>query len=212
MTIIDNFKIECSVCGEASEQPVLSSTNAFGYPDLDFRPPEMQRSTMFAWIQECPNCGYVAGNLADELEIPRDFLESDSYIHCDGFNFKSYLAEKFYKRYLISKKSNDLSRSLTNLQCCAWKCDDAEDPLASDVRNMGIEIIDELIAGGDEESECLQLIKADFLRRCGKFDELISEFEGVRLDDEQYNLVVQYQIEKAQAKDDTCYTSEEIFG
>ena len=58
MTIIKDIETECSVCGETTEQPVLMSTNSWGYPDLDLRPPEMQRSTMHVWIQECPHCGY----------------------------------------------------------------------------------------------------------------------------------------------------------
>ena len=210
MTMISNYNMECSVCGETSEQRVLSSTNSFGYPDLDFRPPEMKRSTMRFWIQECPNCGYVASYLSNELEIPKDFLKTDEYLNCDGFEFTSNLSKKFYKAYLIFHKSNNLERSLLNLQHCAWKCDDEEDPLAVDVRKMGIAIIDEMLES--ESEEALILIKADFLRRCGLFDELIREFEGITLDCDEYNQVIQYQIEKARQKDDACYTTEEIFG
>ena len=212
MTTISNFKMECSVCGETSEQRVLSSTNSFGYPDLDFRPPEMKRSTMRFWIQECPNCGYVAGHLSDKLEIPKDFLKTDEYRNCEGFDFKSKLAGKFYKRYLIFNQMKNLEMSLINLQRCAWKCDDEEDPLASDIRKMGIKIINEMLESDIEDKESFILIKADFMRRCGLFDELIKEFEGITLDCDEYNRVIQYQIEKAREKDDACYTTEEIFG
>lgn len=37
---------KCAVCGKESEQITLASTNTFGSPDLDLRPPEMKRSTM----------------------------------------------------------------------------------------------------------------------------------------------------------------------
>ena len=98
MTQIHEIEEECSVCGENSEQLVLISTNSWGYPDLDLRPPEMQRSTMNVWIQECPHCGYVAGKLTDELQIPKEFLKSDEYNSCDGFD-SMYVtkAKSFYR-------------------------------------------------------------------------------------------------------------------
>ena len=103
MTIIRDIETECSVCGETTEQPVLMSTNSWGYPDLDLRPPEMQRATMHVWIQECPHCGYVAGDLSDELEISKDYLKCEEYKTCEGNDFKSDLAGRFYKRHMIAR-------------------------------------------------------------------------------------------------------------
>lgn len=58
----------CGVCGGISEQTGLQSTNAFGSPDLDLRPPEMERSTMCYWVQTCPQCGYCASDIAEKLQ------------------------------------------------------------------------------------------------------------------------------------------------
>jgi hypothetical protein len=57
MTTLYREKSRCAVCGIATEYTSIGSTNAFGSPDLDTRPPEMQRSTIFAWVQRCPECG-----------------------------------------------------------------------------------------------------------------------------------------------------------
>ena len=105
MTIIRNFDQKCSVCAKSSPQPVLTSTNSFGYPDLDLRPPEMQRSTMGTWIHECPHCGYVAGSLEEESDISEDFLKGDEYLTCEGLDFKSDLSKLFFRSYLISMRS-----------------------------------------------------------------------------------------------------------
>ena len=107
MTIIKKFEKKCSVCGETSLQPILTSTSAWGYPDLDLRPPEMKRSSMFAWLQECPHCGYIATNLENELEVSPDLLKSDEYLTCEGYEFKSDLAKRFYRHHLISKAEGD---------------------------------------------------------------------------------------------------------
>ena len=77
MTMIHEIEQKCSVCGHTSPQPMLASTNTMGYPDLDLRPAEMQRSTMNTWILECPHCGYAAHDLGDELESPKDLLKSE---------------------------------------------------------------------------------------------------------------------------------------
>ncbi|MBR4908658.1 MAG: hypothetical protein IKZ43_06585 [Acidaminococcaceae bacterium] len=46
MTTMFRQKYKCAVCGAEQEFYGIASTNSFGSPDLDLRPPEMQRSTM----------------------------------------------------------------------------------------------------------------------------------------------------------------------
>ena len=41
MTTMFDKAVECSICGEKSNHTVIRSTNSFGSPDLDRRPPEM---------------------------------------------------------------------------------------------------------------------------------------------------------------------------
>ena len=103
MTTTRDFDKKCAVCTKTSPQTVLMSTSAWGYSDLDLRPSEMQRSSMFAWLQECPHCGYVAVNLENELEVSSDLLKSNEYLTCEGYEFKSDLAKRFFKHSLISK-------------------------------------------------------------------------------------------------------------
>ena len=101
MTTDMTIDIKCTVCAKTSPQTVLTSTSTFGYPDLDLRPSEMKRSTMFAWLQECPHCGYVAVDIENELEVSSDLLKSDEYLTCRGYEFKSDLAKRFFRHSLI---------------------------------------------------------------------------------------------------------------
>ena len=66
MTTWYHQDVKCHHCGRKSQHNVLGSTNAFGSPDLDLRPPEMQRLTMEGWLQLCPHCGYCAPDLSEE--------------------------------------------------------------------------------------------------------------------------------------------------
>lgn len=209
MTTARDFDTKCAVCRETSPQTVLTSTSTWGYPDLDLRPSEMRRSSMFAWLQECPHCGYVAVDIENELEVSSDFLKSDEYLTCGGYEFKSDLARRFFKHFLVSKARGDCRSQFFSLLHCAWICDDAGDGLAVEMRKMALKSIDKIDAKNDEKDN-LKLIKADLLRRSLQFDELICEFEDVTFEDELKNGAIAFQLELAAKKDSACYTIEDI--
>ena len=212
MTTMRNFDEKCSVCGETSPQPVLTSTNSWGYPDLDLRPAPMQRDTMSVWLAECPHCGYVAGDLSDKSGISIDFLKGDAYLTCEGHEFISDLSKRFYRSYMISKETNDTANCFFSLRNCAWACDDSNDKLASEMRRLALPYLEEMIKKNGEDKNNLLLIKADFLRRMGEFDRMIDEFRNLILGDLKLDEIIQFQIMKAQEKDTSCYTGEDVFG
>lgn len=211
MTRITKVEIECGVCGKESTHSALLSTNSFGSPDLDLRPSEMSRSTMNTWILECPHCGYVASKLNENPEIDTDFIMTDKYMNCDGFEFEKDLAGRFYKGYLIANEKNNIRESYLNLLHCAWVCDDGEDiDNARKIRKLSIGYLDELIKMGGEEKDNFVLMKADLLRRSGEFDRVIEEYSDMILDEEILNKVITFQIIKARQRDDACYTLNDV--
>lgn len=209
MTTIREIEQKCPVCGKSSPQRMIGSTSTWGYPDLDLRPAEMQRSSMFAWLMECPHCGYVSGSFRAETGITEYFLKGEEYLNCRGFEFKSALAEKFFKAYLIAEKQNDCMRSFHNLLHCAWACDDAEDMNAKEIRMLALSYIDNLEYGEDEKKNYL-CIKSDLLRRSGQFNRVVEEFKDIIIGEETYDKVINFQIEKAGKKDTACYTVEDV--
>lgn len=210
MTTDMTIDIKCAVCAKTSPQTVLTSTSTFGYPDLDLRPSEMKRSTMFAWLQECPHCGYVAVDIEKELEVSSDLLKSDEYLTCRGYDFKSDLAKRFFRHSLISEAEGNCRLQFFSLLHCAWKCDDADDELAVEMRKMALKAIDKFDAENDDEKDNLKLIKADLMRRSLQFDRLTSEFKDVIFEDGIKNEVLNFQLELAAKQDSNCYTIEDI--
>lgn len=79
MTTFASQSVACGKCGHVFNHPTLASTYTFGSPDLDTRPPELQRSTMHAWIQRCPFCGYCSRDVAEFDHRLRPVLESTEY-------------------------------------------------------------------------------------------------------------------------------------
>ena len=209
MTQIFMDTCRCAVCGAEVEVQVIGSTNSFfGSPDLDLRPAEMARSTMRHWVHECPECGYVSGFLAEKPGwVTREWLETPEYLGCDGLNFRSDLAKRFYKEYKILRLNQNAEGAFRALQSCAWACDDAKERRnAARCRALAIALADELIAGEHAGDENLKLVKADLLRRSGKFKALVSEYSACRFSKDVMNDVLAFQLDLAKNKDRACYT------
>ena len=79
MSLIYGEDVECVICNEISNQAVIVSTNVFGSPDLDTRPPEMERSNIEYEIQRCPSCGYCSSDLSKCHENTKDIVDSQRY-------------------------------------------------------------------------------------------------------------------------------------
>jgi tetratricopeptide (TPR) repeat protein len=115
--------VKCRNCGASSEHTVLMSTNAFGSPDLDLRPPEMQRSTMDTWLQLCPCCGYCAPDIGQQ---PANAVVLGSEAYCAALQGTDYpeLARRFLAFAGANAASDPATAASAYLQA-AWVCDDA---------------------------------------------------------------------------------------
>ena len=98
MTMIEPKEVKCPICNTIFEIYLLMSTNSMGSPDLDLRPPEMQRSTMDSWVHECPGCGYASVDFDLKPSVTREFIESESYQSCDALILKIL----FLKDFIVS--------------------------------------------------------------------------------------------------------------
>jgi len=211
MTRIIRDEQRCAICGETNAYGVIASTNAFGASDLDLRPPEMQRSTMPYWVQECPKCGYVAKSVADETNVDSEFLNSQGYRSCDGIEFKSALATRFYKHYLISHHDGANETAFNALLHAAWACDDSsDDDNALRCRLLSLPLLLGLIDEESDYRETLLLVKADILRRAGRFDELLTEYASVSFSDDLINAILAFQLSLAEKKDSSCYRVSDV--
>lgn len=196
---------KCSVCAEESRQTSLASTNMFGSPDLDLRPPEMKRSTMRWWIQECPHCGFVSDRIEKAGGVDRGFLESEAYRTCSGKRFLSQLAARFYKAYMINLREGEQENAFFHVLYAAWACDDAQDTQnATDCRKLAVEQIDKMLTRHDDDT--LKVQKADLLRRAGMFETVIKEYSPSAFTEEVLRKVIAFQIAKAKEGDTACYT------
>lgn len=203
---------KCYMCSKESPQTILASSNTFGgTPDLDTRPPEMLRSTMDWWIQECPFCGYVAGSLDEETKITPEFLKSQMYTTCNGRAFQSPLAAQFYKQYLILSEDGDTGGAFSAALHGAWACDDWDTvENAVHCRLLALEQLDKILSEHPNDTQELAVARADLLRRTGQFDRVVQEYAGRQFREDILNIIIAFQIEKANAHDTGCYCLDDI--
>ena len=116
----------CSVCGAENEYIGISSTGTFGSQDLDSCPPERLRSTIFAWVQRCSDCGYCAADVSETCYAgAREIVNSQEYK--ERLNDPTYpeLANSFLCKAIIDRKSRALAAATMALMWAAWSCDDS---------------------------------------------------------------------------------------
>ena len=215
MTTLVSISATCVMCGTASNQTGVASTNAFGSPDLDLRPPEMQRSTMAFWVKACPHCGYVSSRLEAEiqdLEAVHRVMASPSWPDLIDNADRPPLVSIFLRHSLIRQALGDLQEAGLAALHAAWAADDMGDAASSaKCRRRAADLIIGVIkAGGLDEkadhSVRLQLI--DVLRRIGSWEEAAAQCADLtgKMEEPIMNAVLAYQFKLIVGQDQNRHT------
>ena len=210
MTTLHTKLCKCGNCGASIYIRTVTSTNAMGYPDLDLRPPQMQRSTMPHWVQECPECNYVSKDIEKRSTPYKKLLASDAYKTCDGNNFENTLTRKFYRMGLISLSKNKFAEAYASFLHAAWASDDSRDDEAAKVCRMQALATYEKLPDKDDKNRMVQ--RADLLRRVGEFDKLTEEYADAVYDETVLQDIIAFQLALAKERNTDCYTLAAVYG
>ena len=174
MTTYSTRRVTCACCGAAQTCHVLTSTNAFGWADLDTRPPEMERSTIHASIQRCPYCGYCAPDVSTDDALAIEVLDNPEYVAVLTGKALPGKANDFLCWAMIAGRAGLHDSATWALLRTAWICDDARATgAAAACRARALDAFWKATAGGrpiSPQPGVTQLIGADLHRRCGRFD------------------------------------------
>ena len=178
MTTLFRETVTCAGCQKSSEHDGVSSTNAFGSPDLDLRPPEMQRSTIRFWLRQCPHCGYVAPDLsraAGDMSV----VKSAAYRAILQDTHFPELARRFLAHAtLVAASPNSAAQARLH---AAWVCDDMrQSTQAAECRKLAAESFGAMKPFEDsEQGVTTGAILVDVLRRAGEFDQAAAECDAL---------------------------------
>lgn len=181
MTTLATLTVVCGACGYIFRYDALVSTNAFGSPDLDTRPPEMKRSTMRAWIQRCPSCGFCSPDVTKFDDRFRAVMSGSPYrLQLADTHYPDLASTFICQAMLVEAVARRDEAGWAYLQA-AWALEDAEkDDLARNCRSRAADIFLALLAEGWTFSETpggSEAIVSDCLRRAGRGAEALQVIE-----------------------------------
>lgn len=206
MTTFFTSKKKCGCCGKNVRVMELGSTNSFGSPDLDLRPPEMRRSAILRSIQYCNNCGYAAWNLKER--IPQTDKLNDILFESIDDSDNAQIFERAAK--IAHLNGSDEEEVVFLYLCAAWCADDKRDtPQSVLMRKKILEICNWSAVVNPER--LLQLI--DIARRAGEFEtasKLLEQFSKCELENPLLKKIAEFQKSLLDADDVSCYTVEEV--
>lgn len=178
MNTYGSRQVRCAVCGTESEQLRVDSAESFGWPDLDLRPPERRRSTMQAWLQECPSCGFVAADLskvsdAEIAAISGPEAEPTWKEMLADRSESGPLSLRFDRRAFIERQMHRYGLAGFRMLCAAWDADDRNDTQSAIAyRAEAATLLETALTNRPDAKEAtdwtVQLV--DILRRLGKWD------------------------------------------
>jgi len=215
MTTIFEEEIQCCVCRKKSSHGNVGSTNSFGSSDLDTRPPEMQRSTIYYWIQRCPSCGYCSSDISKCNEKTKKLVESAEYQGIiKGIDF-SKVASSFLAKSYENQQNKQYVDAAWNAIHAAWVSDDKQNNEASkNCRKKAIFLInkanDKSYKIADQVGAS-KLITIDLMRRSGMFEPALKLAKNTNSDDieEIIMKIIEYEITLIQLNDIDSHTISE---
>src|SRR6266487_3360228 len=177
MTTFAQHSVACGNCGHLFTHQTIASTYTFGSPDLDTRPPELQRSTMHAWIQRCPSCGYCSRDVAEFDPRFRPVMEGAEYGSQLADSRYPALASTFVCAGMLAAAGGRRADAGWAYLHAAWTLDDAnKDELARVWRRRAADKFLAVLNDGQLFAEQLgasEAIVTDCLRRAGRGSEAL---------------------------------------
>jgi len=207
----------CGVCGFEQQVQVLTSTNAFGSPDLDLRPPPMERETIALKIQRCDGCGYCAASLHEGSPQMKSMIESSEYqLQLQNPAFPD-LANSFLCGAMLHEAAGKLNQAAIRLLYAAWACDDCgSTTAAAHCRNAAEAMIvrtnesgQPVCQQGDGATDCLRV---DLLRRAGRGADARKIISAAlpKITDDILRKVLKFQAALIKRRDMGCYTVSDV--
>ena len=209
--------VTCGLCNSVVEVFELASTNRFGSPDLDLRPPPLARHTLEYQISRCPECGFAAVDLSQPCTGDADLVVGDTYrsiLESD----QPELAKSFAcASTLHQARGDDVSASACSLRA-AWVCDDEQHAeRAVEHRAACAELLTRAL--DQEEAEAqetvgITVVLIDVLRRARLFDEAMERCRALLADANASDLsdVARFQARLIEQRDDACHKLNELEG
>ncbi|MBZ0184455.1 MAG: DUF2225 domain-containing protein [Melioribacteraceae bacterium] len=219
--------VNCIICNTQNEVYLLTSTNSFGSPDLDYRPAGMARYTLIYQIQTCSSCGFSAPIISEDfldmlseereeqklqLKLVKELINTKEYKSIINNRKYSDLFNSFYAASLIQEKIGNITTAFHLALKAAWSADDRNNKKAAKyARSRALELLEQLTED-DIDKVTKVLINIDLLRRNEEFTEVNNLINLARniIEDEEALKIINYQRDLELKKDSSVRSINEL--
>lgn len=211
MSTLSKYEARCFVCGRVGEYRSLGSVSQFGEPDLDGRPAEFLRGSIWFWVDECPACGYANTTVDKSCLLSKEELQAAWAAIPEGM-VDSH-SRPYVKLACLREAVGDTEGAAIRLVHAAWFSDDGKmTEAAAYWRRRAAALAEHCIARGWAEmgGEILCL-RADLYRRAGDFDKVAPPETAIKLTAADRSILA-FQLELAAQKDAAMHTMDEVPG
>lgn len=212
MTQIVKEKLECFICKVTSFHDEIISSSSFGFPDLDLRPPEMERSALKYTIQKCPECGYCSNDISEQTIVNKKLLESPEYLKILNDKNIPEVASSFIASSFLQERIEEIENAVWDSIKAAWICDDFENIECSIKWRKNalrlIELVKEKSLPLIKEKGTLELLEIDLMRRAEMFEEALNIVQNIKQEKLADKLIklIDFQEELIKKKDINPYS------
>lgn len=211
MSTLSEYKARCALCGRVGEFNSLGSVSQFGEPDLDGRPAEFLRGSIWFWVDECGACGYANTTVDKSCLLSKEELHAAyTTIPEDKVNSRT---RPYAKLACLRERIGDIEGAAIRLVHAAWFCDDDKmDEAATYWRRRAAALTEHCIARGWAEmgGEILCL-RADLYRRAGDFGKVSPPETKIELTAAD-RAILDFQLALAAQKDAAVHSMDEVPG
>ena len=166
----------CGVCGTESRQPTFRAGLPEQAPDLDLRPGPPLRGSMARWLQQCPNCGYAAPDIAQAHPGAAPAVGAAHFRALLNDASHPPLARRFLAWALVLEETGALHAAAEATLQAAWVADDLGKPDLA--RLWRLEAVALWRSGPALDAE-QQVRVVDALRRAEAWDDAAATARGL---------------------------------
>lgn len=207
----------CFVCGKVSRYPLINlSLSIVGPRDLDGRPSQIERASVYLWVQRCPGCGYCAPEISEGNRGDKEFVKEEFYIK-QLYNIQfPETANSFLCHSLLMERDDKLSDAGWGAVFGAWICDDnGFKDGAVLCRKKAVSLFKKAIDNGvafAENRVQQQIYLIDLLRRSLEFDKALELCDKELEKEYDHELIDYFNLERELIlkKDFSCHDDTEI--
>jgi hypothetical protein len=216
MTTVFLLEKTCFICGRKSNctQTETPMTTA-GSKDLDGRPSQILRASVYMWVQRCIFCGYCASDISLGLPEEKAVVQSGQYVAQLSNKDFPETANSFLCRALINEHNGRFSEGGWASVYAAWVCDDNQFTKAAEAcRGKALALF--VAARNHQQAICETaedelILIIDLMRRKGDFDAALAlcEPEIQKPYSEETLSLLNFEKSLIDANDSSCHRTSE---